>query len=132
MKYNLKNNKGNMLVLVCAALPVLIGIIGVCLDGSLLVYYQTKLMAATKFAAVSASSYNKVISGKTIITATEDKAKSALIENFSQAKLRSFSINSTSKNKCTVIAETDVNFVFMKMFGINSKKLSESYTVTRK
>ena len=132
MKYKFKNNKGNMLVLVCAALPVFIGIIGVCLDGSLVIYNQTKLMAATKFAALSASSYNTVIEEKTIINATEDQARSALVENFSGATLRSFSINSASKNKCTVIAETDVNFVFMKVFGINSKKISESYTVTRK
>lgn len=132
MKCNLKNNKGNILVLVCAVLPVLIGVVGVCLDGSLVIYYETKLMAATKFAAVSASSNYDIIKEKTVINATEDQVKTALNENFNEAKLRSFSINSASKNKCTVIAETNVNFVFMKIFGINSKTLSESYTVIRK
>ncbi|OOM80585.1 hypothetical protein CLPUN_12510 [Clostridium puniceum] len=136
MKCNFKNNKGNTLVLVCAALPMLIGVIGLCIDGSLMVYYQTRLMAATKFAAVSASSHNKIVQEKTIINATEDQVRSALIENFSQAKLISFTINPASKNKCTVIAETEVNFVFMKMFLTDSKDykktIRESYDVTRK
>ncbi|MFT8349075.1 TadE/TadG family type IV pilus assembly protein [Clostridium saccharoperbutylacetonicum] len=132
MKPTLKNNKGNMLVLVCVALPVFIGIAGICLDGSLAIYYQTKLMAATKFAAISASSHNYVVSGKTVINATQDQAEAALKENFGAAKLRSFSINQSSKNKCTLVAETEVNFVFVKIFGVNSKKISESYTVTRK
>lgn len=132
MKYGTKNNKGNILVLFCIILPILLGAIGICLDGSLLVYNQTRLMAATKFAAVSASSYNKVVQGKTIINATESKVNSALTENFSEARLRNFSINEASKNKCTVIGEVKVNFVFMKMFGVESKTISESYTVTRK
>lgn len=132
MKHKLKGNKGNVLVVVCVALPVLMGVIGICLDGNLVIYNQTKLMAATKFAAISASSNNKIVNEKTIITATEDQARNALLENYDQAKLRSFTISETSKNKCTVVAETEVNFVFMKIFGINSKKLSESYTVTRK
>lgn len=132
MRYNLKNNKGNILVLVCIALPALIGVIGLCLDGSLMIYYQSKLMAATKFAAVSAASNYEIVDDKIIITATESEVTTVLSENFSQAKLTSFNVSSISKNKCTVIAETQVNFVFMKMFGINNKTLSESYSVTRK
>ena len=126
------NNKGNALILVSIILPILIMVIGVCLDGSLVLYSQSKLMAATKFAALSASSHNKVIEDKTIINATEDEAKSALLANYDKAKLKKFTIDESSKNKCTVVAEVKVNFVFMKMFGINSKTINESYTVTRK
>lgn len=132
MKRVLKNKAGNILVLVCVTLPIFIAMLGMCLDGSLVLYYQTKLMAATKFAAISASANNKVVSDKTIITGTQQEAATALETNFSEAKLRSFTINSSSKNKCTVVAETNVNFVFMRVFGIKNKTLSESYTVTRK
>lgn len=132
MQGKVNNNKGNILILVSIILPVLIMVIGVCLDGGLVMYSQSKLMAATKFAALSASSHNKVIEDKTIINATESQVKSALIENYDKAKLKKFTIDESSKNKCTVVADVEVNFMFMKMFGINSKTISESYTVTRK
>lgn len=132
MKYILKNKSGNILILVCITLPIFIAMLGMCLDGSLVLYYQTRLMAATKFAAISASANYKVVGDKTIINATQGQVVDALKTNFNEANLRSFTINSSSKNKCTVVAETNVEFVFMKIFGLKNKTLSESYTVTRK
>lgn len=133
MKVKLREDKGgNILVLVSVLLPVLLACIGMCLDGSLLIYYQSRLMTATKIAAVSASSdYEIDDKGNTKIRASSDFVKDVLKENFKEAKLRNFTINESAKNKCTVEAEVEVNFTFMKIFNINSKTISESYTAER-
>lgn len=129
MKYNFKSNNGSILILVSILLPILISAVGICIDGVLVSYYQTRLMVATKLAAVSATSYYTLEGDSIKINVTNDKVKELLTTNFKDAKLKKLTID--SKNKCTVESEVDVNFVFMKIFGINSKTLFERYTATR-
>ena len=133
MAYCLKNNKGNVLVLLCAGIFALIGFAGICIDGSMLAYNKSKLMAATKLAAVSASSHYTVESGSIKITAKDDIAVSVLNKNYNGASLsndkgKSFDIDG---NQVTVRTKANVEFSFMKIFNLNSTTIYESYTATR-
>lgn len=133
MRYNFKNNKGNVLVLLCAGFTTLIGFSGICVDGSMLTYQKSKLMAATKLAAVSSSAHYTVDNGNITINASESDAQYILTKNYngsttSNDKGKSFEIDG---NKVTVRSKANVNFAFVKIFGINSTNIYESYTATR-
>jgi len=131
MLHNLKDNKGNVMILVCIALTTLIAIAGMCLEGGLLIYSKSKLMAATKLAAVSTSSYYVVGNGDVTITGSQNDAKNILSVNYAEAKLSDggFKLNG---NKVTINTEVKINFVVMKIFNINNATIHESYTATRK
>lgn len=133
MRDIVENNKGFVSVFFCISLPLIIAIMGFCIDGSLLLYYDARLMTATKFASISATSYYDIIDDKLVINATdaEDAAILALDENFEDAKLVNFTVDSDSQNECTVKAEVEVPFFFMKIFGVKAKVISESYTSSR-
>ena len=130
MLHNLKNNKGNIIILLCMGLPLLIAIAGMCIDGGLLMYYEAKLMAATKLAAISASSHYTANEGKVIINGKESDADEVLSKNFNGAKIQDSGFI-LDGNKVTVNTEVKIDFAFMKIFNINNTIIHESYTVTR-
>ena len=128
---NVRNEKGFITILIALALPLIISVMGFCLDGSLLLYYDAKLSMAAKFAAITATSVNTNIEGNLVITADETFVMKILKSNMEGAMLVDYSINPNQKNKCTVSASAEVPFIFMKIFGIESKTLVESYTAER-
>lgn len=130
MRYNIKNNKGNVLVILGFMWMFIIFIVGMCVDGSFVMYYQSRLMAATKIAAVSTSThYNINKKGKIIINGTDNDALEALNANYKDAQLDGSA--QIAGNTCTIKTKANVDFIFMKILGINSTTIYESYKATR-
>ncbi len=124
-------NNGFTAVFVALAMPVIIAILGICLDGSILLYYDSKLTNAVKFAAISATSVNIQNEGALEITADNSFVQRVLINNLDGAILYEFTVDQQKKNQCTVKATYEVPFVFMKIFGFESKTILESYSAER-
>ncbi|NLD50602.1 MAG: hypothetical protein GX660_25960 [Clostridiaceae bacterium] len=134
----LRNENGHTAAFMCISMPLIIAVLGVCIDGSLLLYYKARLMTATKLAAVSATSFYEIENDQLIIDllSAEDAALRTLGQNFESAVMTRFEIDSVEKNTCTVDAQVEVPFYFLRMLeafgsGITHKTLMESYTASR-
>lgn len=130
MKHLLKNN-GYTAVIVALTMPVLIAILGICLDGGVLLYFDLKLSTAVKFAAISATSVNMQNGDDLEITADSSFVQRVLSKNLNESELADFSIDELAKNRCCVAATYEVQFVFIRIIGIDRKVLYESYTAER-
>lgn len=131
MKILLSSEKGSIAVILCLLLPVFISIAGLCIDGELLLYNKAKIGSATKLAAISATAFYTVNEdGSIAINESEGYAAASQVlqDNFAGAQIDSFDVN---QNKCTVEAEADVNYIFLRILGINKTTVSESYTAQR-
>lgn len=137
MKLSLNSNKGFIAVLICMMLPVIIALLGICIDGGILLYYDARLMSAAKFAAISATAFYDVTDGKAVLQGVNDSgpafdaAKNALKMNFIDAQLYKFEINNTKKSECTVKAKVNVDFFFAKIFHVDGTTIEEEYTAER-
>lgn len=129
MKRN--NKKGYVTVFLALAMPLIISVLGFCIDGGMMLYFDARLSTAVKFACISASSDNENIDGNLVIKAENSFVEEVLHENLKDAILVDFMINPSSKNECTVKGSYKIEFVFMKLFGITEKSLTESYTARR-
>lgn len=134
----LRNQNGHTAAFFCIAMPLIIAVLGICIDGSLLLYYKARLMTATKLAAVSATSFYEIEDDQPVIDplSSEDAALRTLEQNFESAVMTRFEIDNTAKNTCTVDAQVEVPFYFLRMLeafgsGITHKTLMESYTASR-
>lgn len=133
----LKRNNGYITVFVCMLMPLFLALLGICIDGSIILYNDAKLMTATKFAAISATAFYDVKDGSVVLKgmndsgAARDAATNALEKNFSGAWVYEFSINNSKKNECTVKAKVKVDFFFARIFHFDSTTIEEIYTAER-
>ena len=130
----INNNKGYVAIIFCFIMPVIIAILGICIDGSMIFYYQARLMTATKYAAISATTSNTKEDGNLIIIKDESFVERALEKNFDLAQIEGFIIDSTQKNKCTLNTKAEIKLFFIPLIMENYKTITihESYTAQRK
>lgn len=135
MKNLLKDEDGSVLVLCVFLIPILIGIIGIVIDGGYLFYQQAQLEAATEAAGKSTilMSYDKdiwALDNKVVLPEGEakDNALIMLNKNCKKAKIDTFEI--ISNNKVDIVTTLEVEFFFMKIFGFEKKviKCHQSYS----
>jgi Flp pilus assembly protein TadG len=124
--------KGYAAILLVLLLPIIIMIMGICIDIGNMVYCEAKLMSAVKFAAISASSNYTVSNNQVIITdEQQDFVQTCLTKNYEGAMSKTFTVDAVKKNQCTVEATAEVKFYFLTIIKINSETIDQSYTVTR-
>ncbi len=134
----LRNRNGHSAIFLCIAMPLIIAVLGICIDGSLLLYYKARLMTATKLAAVSATSFYDIEDEQLAIdyASAEDVALRTLYQNFEDAVMTAFEVDNAQKNSCRVDAQVEVPCYFMSImeafgFEVAQKTLVESYTARR-
>lgn len=127
----MNRKKGYAAILVCAMLPILIIIMGICIDIGDILYCEAKLMTATKLAAISASS--NYINNKGSLEIVEDDGftQACLSENYAGSRLVNFQIDGDKKNECTIVGSAEVKCYFLNIIGVSSKTIKQSYTITR-
>lgn len=136
MYLRLRRKKGYALIFICILMPIIIAIMGLCVDVGVILYYEARLMSATKFAALSASS-NYVVVNKKIMIVEDQQAfvNNVLTTNFSDAQLVSFKVSGPKKEKykCTVTTKTEVPLFFVGAIGLQkSKEIKEQYVAERR
>lgn len=134
-----KNDRGSIVVFVAILLPVLIGFIGVSIDGGLLVYHKAMLSEATEAAAKSAllMSYDRDLwEEQRILYVDDDVARAntsrVLKSNFEKASIKSFSV--VNNRQVVLVAQATVEFSFMRIFGFDSKEITDKrlFTISTK
>lgn len=128
MKKFLNEEEGSVVVLVALLLPVLIGIMGLVIDGGNLLYHQTKLAEATEASGISSAlmSYDKDLwETQNILeldeTLVKENASKMLNKNFSKAEIEEIKI--INKSGLRIETKVTVKFTFMQLFGFKEKKL---------
>ncbi len=128
-----KEEKGSVIVIFALLLPVLIGIIGLTLDGGMLLYQRALLTEATEASAKSALllSYDKdlwISEGKIVVDESEALIQGSRIlkVNFDNAYISNIEI----VNDVSIVIESkvEVEFSFMKIFGFDKKVLMDKQT----
>lgn len=128
----LRNKKGYSTALLALLLPVLICVLGFAVDGGLIIYRANELSSAVKIAAISATSiYDIDDEGEYRLTASDNDVQEILNTNMDGAVLNYFSIDTEINGSCTVEGSFHVDFVFMKLFGIEGKTVTSSFTARR-
>lgn len=128
----LRNKKGYSTALLALLLPVLICVLGFVIDGGLIIYRANELSSAVKIAAISATSiYDIDDEGEYRLTASDNDVQEILNTNMDGAVLNFFSIDTEITGSCTVEGSYHVDFVFMKIFGIEGKTVTSSFTARR-
>ncbi len=128
----MKKRKGNIMVIFVMMLPVLIGIVGLVVDGGLVFYYQTQLDMATEAASLATlSSYNVPLYDTTgAVELGLEVSRSAAIayldQNMKAAQLLNITVE--PKNTCTIETQYEFKYVFMVIFGLKSVVLKSTCT----
>lgn len=128
----MRNKKGYSTALLALLLPVLICVLGFAVDGGLIIYRTNELSSAVKLAAISATSIYEIDDeGEYRLTASANDVQELLNTNMDGAVLKLFSIDMEASGRCTVEGSYHVDFVFMKLFGIEGKTVTSSFTARR-
>lgn len=135
MRTLMRDENGSILILSVFLIPILIGIVGIVIDGGYLFYQKTLLEEATETAGKSTiiMSYDKDIwATQKKVVLLEDKARDnalmILKRNCEKAEIKSFEI--ISGNKVDIVTTLEVDFFFMKVFGFEKRELKchQSYS----
>ena len=135
MRTLMRDENGSILILSVFLIPILIGIVGIVIDGCYLFYQKTLLEEATETAGKSTiiMSYDKDIwATQKKVVLLEDKARDnalmILKRNCEKAEIKSFEI--ISGNKVDIVTTLEVDFFFMKVFGFEKRELKchQSYS----
>jgi hypothetical protein len=128
-----REEKGGVLVLFAALLPVLVAVAGLVIDTAVIAYHQAKLADAADSAAWAAlDSYDRSLwnvdppAEPTVVLIEDDARRLAeeyLDKNFPQARLTGISVGRTTVQ---VRAEVTCSFTFMKLFGMEGTTLHAS------
>lgn len=129
----IRNNRGYTTVLVCALIPLIIIVLGLCIDGTFIYYSQAKLMTATKYAAISATTLYREENDEIIIIEDRDFIRACLKKNYDVAELDNFYIDEIDKNKCTLTTKAEIPLYFLPLLLKDKRSilLHESYTAQR-
>lgn len=133
IKKLIKNEKGATIVLCALLLPILIGFIGLSIDGGNMLYQKTKLIEATEAAGRSTilMSYNKDIwleDGKVVINLDLARTNAEIVfkKNYNLGKIDEVLVK--DENKLIISSSVLVKYTFMKLFGYSENKLECSRT----
>ncbi len=129
----MKREEGSVMIWVIIILPVILAVVGLLIDGGMILYYQTQLDMATEAASVSTiSAYDREAwNAENKVRINNDEARISaekyLTENFKEARVEKIDYVSDS----TVTLETTyiVKMVFTKIFGVTEVEIKSSCTM---
>lgn len=128
-----KSESGNMSVLMAALIVVMLAVCGIIIDTGLVIEGKLKLHSATKAAAQATyEAYDRdkwadesiVILDEQI---AEEYANMYLHLNLPEATLLSVEVPAYQKNKAEVKTKLKVEFIFMKIFGVEDTEVFSSF-----
>lgn len=126
------NKRGYWAAGMAVFLPVLLLVMGFALDGGALFLRTTQLSNAVKYAAISASSIYELDEYENYhLTASFSQVETLLKLNLPDAELAGCSIDESRPGTCTVKGSCEAEFVFMKIFGIETKTVTAEFTASR-
>lgn len=127
------DEEGSVLVLMVFLMPILIGFIGITIDGGNMIYQKNKLIEATEAAGRSAIllSYDKDIwdsERKVVIDLdlAKENVDMMLKKNFAQASVTSVTLK--GENSLDISTSVTVKYTFMKLFGFDEKVIKSLQT----
>lgn len=131
----LRSEAGFTVTFFALMMPVFLAILGLCADGSFIIYNKIALDKASDAAGLATiDSYDReswLLEGKTVLR--EDKAweyaTMILQSNMSNARLIHLEIPEDRKNECRIETEAEVPTFFLKIFLIHSYKI-RAYSVS--
>lgn len=133
MKNRLIKEDGSVMVLLVLLLPILIGIIGITIDGGMMVYHKNLLSEATEAAGRSAvlMSYDKDIWDKEQrvvldLSVAKESVEKILKLNFDKAEVLSVSL--MTESSLVINTSVTVEYTFMKLFGFNENVIETTQT----
>ena len=128
-----KSESGNMSVLMAALIVVMLAVCGIVIDTGLVIEGKLKLHAATKSAAMATyEAYDRdkwndegiVILDERV---AEEYASIYLNLNLPEAQLLSVTVPPSQPNKAEVKTKLQVEFIFMKMFGVEDTEVYSTF-----
>jgi hypothetical protein len=128
-----KSESGNMSVLMAALIVVMLAVCGIIIDTGLVIEGKLKLHSATKAAAQAtyeAYDRDKWADESIVILderVAEEYASMYLHLNLPEATLLSVEVPAYQKNKAEVKTKLKVEFIFMKMFGVEDTEVFSSF-----
>ncbi|WP_430883568.1 TadE/TadG family type IV pilus assembly protein [Fusibacter sp. JL216-2] len=127
----IENQKGYTTIIFVLLMPIILMFSGIILDGSMIMYNQNKLMVAVKYATLSATTEYDIQSGKVRIDvdSARNKAEQVLMQNSKDAEIAEFLVE--NGNECHLVANLEMEYTFMKLFGFNKKILHAEYYAVR-
>lgn len=128
-----KSESGNMSVLMAALIVVMLAVCGIIIDTGLVIEGKLKLHSATKAAAQAtyeAYDRDKWADESIVILderVAEEYASMYLHLNLPEATLLSVEVPAYQKNKAEVKTKLKVEFIFMRMFGVEDTEVFSSF-----
>lgn len=127
-----RDQRGVSVVFVMVAMPVVIAMAGLVIDGGILMMTKLQLDNAVDAASLAATQgYDQEIwenEGQVVILQSDAEilARQYLTANMPRSTLRSVEVNPNSPNHVKVTAEAKAPVFFMQMFGINTRTIVSS------
>ena len=134
IKKILLNQSGISLTMFVMMMPVIIGLMGLCVDGSYYLYERIKLDMATDAAArgaVHSLDLNRWRGQREIVLDHQRAVQiiqELLAKNMPGARYTKVEIPENAKNECIVETEVTVPTFFMKVVGIQQYKVRAKAT----
>jgi len=128
------SNEGNISVIMAFVLLLLMAVGGVIIDTGLVIEGKIKIHAATKAAAkATIEAYNHELwesDGIVVLdqSIAEEYAIQYLNYNLPEAQIISVTIPEDSPNKAIINTKLKIDFVFMKIFGIDECEVKSTIT----
>lgn len=129
----MKREEGSVMIWVIIILPVILAVVGLLVDGGMILYYQTQLDMATEAASVSTiSAYDREAwNAENKVRINNDEARVSaekyLTENFKEARVEK--IDYVSDSTVTLETTYTVKMVFTKIFGVTEVEIKSSCTM---
>lgn len=130
----ISSQEGNTTVIMATVIIVLLAVAGIIIDTGLVIEGKLKLHAATKAAAkATIEAYDEVIwenEGRVVLNQDEAESYASIYLNYNlaQAQLISVIIPTESPNKAEIKTKLKVEFIFMKIFGIEDCEVGATIT----
>jgi hypothetical protein len=109
--------------LLAVMMPMILAVLGLCVDGVIVVYHRIKLDTSAEAATMSSiAAYDREIWSSQRIVALDEQqgrrlAQEYLSRNLEGAKLVSYNVSPERPNECSAEVEMQVPLFFMKVFG---------------
>lgn len=124
------NNKGMAMALMCILFPVILGFVGICIDGGRLMLEDMKINDAVRHAAQSAVTYYDIDEEAKAVTINRARAEAAarniLETNCKDSEVTNISI---SDEVCELEAQKEVRMFFINLVTkVDKKTVKAKYT----
>ncbi|HYE67364.1 MAG TPA: hypothetical protein VEA58_02060 [Anaerovoracaceae bacterium] len=136
IKRMLANERGFSTTFFAVMMPLILTVVGLCVDGAFVIYYRISLETTAEAASFSAiDAYDRTIwnSERTVVIREDwamDIASAVIHENLPDARLIGVEVPEDNKETCIVTVEMDVPTFFLNVVGISEYHLTAKSSAT--